>query len=327
MHASTTEETSPAPIPPEPATFAQKLGEHGLQLCRGETRTLQINVGLLCDLSCRHCHLNAGPGRQEVMDRATMAEVAAFAARGRFPVIDITGGAPELVPHLGEFLGRFAPLTDRLLLRSNLTALDGAAREALLRRCVELGVTIVASLPSLSPGQAEAQRGAGILERSLAMLRRLNALGYGGEGSSLQLDLVVNPTGAFLPPGQQAVERRFKADLARRWGIDVNHVFAFANTPLGRYRRWLEQSGNYPPYMRKLVDNFNPATFEGLMCRSLLSVAWDGTLYDCDFNLAAALPLGGSRRHVSALDAPPPPGTAIATGEHCYACTAGAGFT
>ena len=303
------------------------LERHGLELRRAHTHTLQVNVGLLCDLACRHCHLEAGPRRTEVMSRITMDAVVAFARRCRFQCIDITGGAPELVPDLGWFLGQLAPLTSRLLLRSNLTALAAAPAEDLLEVCRAHRVAIVASFPSTHPGQTDAQRGRGVGERSIAMLQRLNGLGWGCEGSGLELNLVANPTGAFLPAAQAETEARFKRDAERKWGIAFNRLFTFANAPLGRFRVWLEASGNYEGYMLKLARSFNPCTVEGLMCRSLVSVAWDGTLYDCDFNIAAGLPLGGAPLHVSTLETLPEAGVPIATGDHCYACTAGSGFT
>ena len=307
--------------------FQQTLERHGLELRRAHTHTLQVNVGLLCDLACRHCHLQAGPGRSEVMSRATMEDVIAFARRSPCPCIDITGGAPELVPDIGWFIGQLAPLTPKLLLRSNLTALMAADRDELLETCRRHRVAIVASFPSTSDSQTDAQRGKGVGERSVAMLRRLNALGWGREGSGLELNLVANPAGAFLPAAQGATEAKFKRDAERKWGIVFNRLFTFANAPLGRFRAWLECSGNYDGYLLKLASSFNPGTVDVLMCRNLISVAWDGTLHDCDFNIAAGLPFSGLPVHISSLSAFPDAGTSIATGDHCYACTAGSGFT
>ncbi|MDA8164625.1 MAG: arsenosugar biosynthesis radical SAM protein ArsS [Desulfobacteraceae bacterium] len=312
-----------APVQP----FAERLAGHGLELRRGTAQTLQVNVGLTCNQACRHCHLAAGPGRSESMDRATMAQVAAFAARSRFRCIDITGGAPELNPDLEWFLAALAPLAPRLMLRSNLTALAARPHEELLALCRRHRVAIVTSLPALNASQTDAQRGEGVLATSLAMLRKLNGLGYGRPEAGLELDLVANPTGAFLPPSQCQAEQKFRGDLARKWGIVFTRLFTFANVPLGRFRKWLKESGNFENYMERLAAAFNPATVEGLMCRTLVSVAWDGFLYDCDFNLAAGLPAGSVRRHVSQMAGPPAPGEPIATGDYCYACTAGAGFT
>ncbi len=306
--------------------FASVLRRHGLELTRGETTALQVNVGRLCNQACRHCHLEAGPDRTEVMDPDTMDQVIRFAARGGFAVIDVTGGAPELVPGIEGFLRALRPLAPRLVFRTNLTALARRG-EAFLGLLRELGVAVVASFPSLSRSQTDAQRGPGVWDPGLEMLRRLNAAGYGVEGSGLELDLVANPAGAFLPPDQCQAERRFRRELARRWGLRFNRLYVLANVPLGRFRTWLEATGNLHAYLRRLSEAFNPATVAGVMCRTQVSVRWDGVLHDCDFHLAAGLPLGGRPRHVSECEAPPPAGTPITAADHCYACTAGSGFT
>jgi radical SAM/Cys-rich protein len=309
------------------STFSHTLERHGVSLTRLTTTTLQVNVGLVCDLACRHCHLEASPARTELMGRETSDAVIACAERFRFATIDITGGAPELLPQLPDMIGRLAPLADRLIVRTNLTALALPGSSGLCELYRNHRVAIVASLPAVNRSQCEAQRGSGVWETSIAMLRRLNALGYGVPGSGLELDLVANPTGAFLPPGQVETDRRFHQDLQRRYGIAFSNLFTFANVPLGRYRSWLEQSGNWDRYRDKLVASFNPCTLPGLMCRTLISVDWAGDLYDCDFNLAAGLPHGSSRTHISQLTVLPPEGTPIPVGDHCFACTAGSGFT
>jgi len=307
--------------------FSSALARHGLELKRGVTTTLQINLGLRCNQACRHCHLEAGPDRKEMMSRETFEEVAAFARRGSFEVIDITGGAPELHPQIIEMVARLAPLAKKTLFRCNLTVLAEEKREELIEVCQDHRVNIIASFPSLDAVQAEAQRGKGVFRKSLSTLKRLNEAGYGNPGSDLELNLVSNPAGAFLPVSQAQAEKRFQRDLDERWGIRFHHLYTFANVPLGRFRRWLIESGNFEKYMQKLASSFNPCTIAGLMCRSLVSVDWTGTLFDCDFNLAAGLYLGGKKRHVSEMAGPPESGEAIATSDHCYACTAGSGFT
>jgi radical SAM/Cys-rich protein len=307
--------------------FAAVLERHGLSLVRGDTNTLQINTGLLCNLRCRHCHLEAGPGRQEFMSRATMEAIIAFARRVPFQVIDITGGAPEMVPGLPFLIEGLAPLAPRLLLRSNLSALAGTEGMDLLDLCIAKRLVLMASFPSTNPSQTDVQRGPGVAEAGTAMLKTLNAEGYGVEGTGLELNLVSNPAGAFLPVSQAAAEKKFKRDLSRKWGITFNRLYTFANVPLGRFRTWLVDSGNHERYLKTLADGFNPCTVEGLMCRTLLSVSWDGALYDCDFNLAAGRFLAGRRIHVSEIDGMPAPGSPIAVGDYCYACTAGSGFT
>lgn len=311
-------------LPLSPA-FADTVASHGLELVRAQTAILQVNLGRLCNQECRHCHLAAGPGRREVMASGTMDEVVAYAARSRFSAVDVTGGAPEMVPGLEGLLERLAALTPRLLVRSNLTALE--ERQELIALFARLRAVVVASFPSTSPGQTYAQRGEGVFEASLRMLRRLNEAGYGREGTGLELHLVSNPAGAFLPPGQAQAEERMRRELARRWGISFSRLYTFANMPLGRFRAWLQASGNWETYLARLSGAFNACTVEGLMCRTLVSVDWEGQLHDCDFNVARGLPLGGLRRHVSEVTGPPAPGSPIATGDHCYACTAGAGFT
>ena len=307
--------------------FSNVLSRHGLELRRDQTTTLQINVGLLCNQLCRHCHLEAGPIRQEVMTAETVDAVLSFAQRGNFHTIDITGGAPEMNPHMSDLFSRLSPLASRIMLRTNLTTLTEGQSDFLIDVCKEHRVVIVGSLPSLNNGQVESQRGTGVWAKSIAALKKLNARGYGQAGSDLQLDLVSNPTGAFLPVSQAQAEKKFRLDLGKKWDIDFNNLFTFANVPLGRFHQWLLESGNFESYMQRLATSFNPCTVEGLMCRTLLSVSWDGYLYDCDFNLAAGLFIGDRKTHITELESPPAPGTAIAVADHCYACTAGSGFT
>ncbi|HBA90095.1 MAG TPA: DUF3641 domain-containing protein [Geobacter sp.] len=307
--------------------FRETLLLHDLQLCRDRTTALQVNVGLNCDLACRHCHLEAGPHRSEMMDRATMDAVIDCARRFRFESIDVTGGAPELVPGVAHLVRSLAPLTPRLILRSNLVALNQGAGVELCSLYRDLKVVLVASLPASNAQQTDSQRGAGVWEKSIAALKMLNGLGYGMEGSALELDLVSNPSGAFLPPSQSQAEKKFRGDLMRRHGVSFHSLYTFANVPLGRFRSFLERSGNLDEYLARLAAGFNPCSVAGLMCRSLLSVDWNGRLYDCDFHLAAGLFQGGRERVVCELDQLPPPGTPIPAADHCFACTVGAGFT
>lgn len=307
--------------------FASTLLRHGLSLVRGPIQTLQVATGLLCDRACRHCHLEAGPGRREVMSRETMEAVVAFARRVPFRVADVTGGAPELAPDLPFLIEGLSGLVPRLLLRSTLSAIAGAERDALLSLCVDRRVALVASFPSTNPAETDAQRGRGAADAAIAMLRRLNAAGYGMDGSGLELNLVANPVGASLPVPQARAEKNFRREIMRKWGIAFTNLYTFANVPLGRFRRWLEITGNYEEYLETLAQAFNPCAVPELMCRTLVSVSWDGYLHDCDFNLAAGRFLGEKRTHVSEAREAPPPGTPIAVGDYCYACAAGSGFT
>ena len=308
-------------------TFKNNLAMQGIDLSRGECTTLQVNVGLLCNQRCRHCHLEAGPSRSEVMSEKTVAEVVKLAGRFRFQTIDITGGAPEMNPHIKILVSKLAPMTNTLILRSNLTAIAAGKQRGLLELLADKRVTIVASMPSLNEVQAEAQRGENTFATSIKTLSKLNSLGYGHPDSGLQLNLVSNPTGAFLPSSQEQVEKRFHQILARKWDISFNNLYAFANVPLGRFLSWLESSGNLESYILKLAAHFNPCTLEGLMCRTLISVSWDGYLFDCDFNQSLQLYMGGRKKHISELHELPGPGDSIAVSEHCYTCTAGSGFT
>ncbi|MFA6149418.1 MAG: arsenosugar biosynthesis radical SAM (seleno)protein ArsS [bacterium] len=307
--------------------FADILIRHGLSLIRDRVHTLQVNTGYLCDLRCRHCHLEAGPDRKEIMSRETMTAIVSFARRFPFQVIDITGGAPELVPDLPYLIEGLSPLAPRLMLRTNLSALGGDARESLPALCAAHRVVLVASFPSTNPSRSDALRGAGVTKAGIAVLKKLNAAGYGVEGTGLELDLVSNPVGASLPVSQESAERDFRNDLRRKWGITFHRLHTFANVPLGRFRTWLRKTGEYERYEKSLVEAFNPSAVEGLMCRTLLSVSWEGFLYDCDFNLAAGRPTGDRKVHVSDVRELPPPGAPIMVGEYCYACTAGSGFT
>ena len=308
-------------------TFQATLSEHGIQLTREKTHTLQVNTGLLCNQACKHCHLNAGPGSKAIMNQETVRDVLAFAQRVAFQVIDITGGAPELNPHIRELIEGAADAAPRVMFRSNLSALNDGHHDDLMDLLAKHQVVIVASFPSLNESQTNAQRGGGIFEVSIDGLKKLNALGYGMEGTGLELNLVSNPAGAFLPPAQEQIEKRFKEQLTRKWGLHFNKLFSFANVPLGRFREWLIASGNFDAYMNKLKSAFNPCSVPGLMCRNSVSISWDGYLFDCDFNLACGLYMGGRKIHISEMQHAPDSGSIIAVADHCYTCTAGSGFT
>ena len=307
--------------------FIKMLAKHKIELKRERTNTLQVNVGFLCNQVCRHCHLDAGPGRKENMDQATAKAVIAYAERSRFEVVDITGGAPELNPHIEMLIDRLAAVAPRLMLRSNLSVLTDGHHDGLIERLKAHRVVIVASFPALNEAQVDSQRGKGVFAASVAALQELNDHGYGREDTGLELNLVSNPTGAFLPPDQGQMEKRFRDVLQRKWGLLFNNLYNFANVPLGRFRQWLDKSGNLSGYLNKLVDGFNPCAVPGVMCRTLVSVGWDGYIYDCDFNLSRGLFMGHKRMHVDELDGPPEAGSPIATADHCYTCTAGAGFS
>jgi len=307
--------------------FLRTLSTHGIRMNRRQTDILQINVGFLCNQTCRHCHLKAGPNRTEIMDSETAEAVIAYAERCRFNTIDVTGGAPELNPNIGTLIERLAPLATKIIFRSNLSALIDGNRNDLMQLLKSSGAAIVASFPSLNESQTDAQRGQNVFQKSIDALRKLNDIGYGHINTGLELSLVSNPSGAFLPPAQAQTEKRFRDILKKKRGIVFNNFFSFANVPVGRFRQWLTASGNYDDYMKKLASAFNPGAVEGLMCRTLVSVSWDGYLYGCDFNQAENLHMAGRKVHVSEMPGPPEADTPITVADHCYACTAGAGST
>jgi len=287
---------------------------------------LQINVGKRCNQTCRHCHVDAGPERQEVMPPEVVDACLRVLAQEQIPTLDITGGAPELHPEFRRIVREARRLGRRVIDRCNLTITRLPNYRDLPAFLAAHQVEIAASLPYYQANQTDAQRGAGVFEDSIAALRELNSLGYGCPESGLVLDLVVNPVGAFLPPNQAAAEREWKQELSRRYGIVFNHLFTITNMPISRFLEHLEQKGQTDAYLGRLVQAFNPAAAAGVMCRTTLSVGWDGTLYDCDFNQMLELPLEPSLPRTileferSALDV-----RHIALGPHCFGCTAGAG--
>jgi radical SAM/Cys-rich protein len=308
-------------------SFGRRLFRCNLTLSRAETTTLQINMGLLCNLVCKHCHLEAGPARRNIMSAETAEQVIAYAARNSFETVDVTGGSPELNPHFEMVIRRLAPLAPRLLVRTNLIAVDAENWERYIALCRENRVVIIASFPSLNEAQNDAQRGIGSFQRMITALRRLNAAGYGTVGSGLELNLASNPVGGFMSPAQSQTEKRFHEVLLNKWSICFNSLYNLSNVPLGRFRRWLESTGQLDDYLIKLAARFNPCSVPAIMCRYSVSIDWQGYLYDCDFNIASGLYLGGSKIHVTQMAGVPAEGRPIMIGDHCYACAAGAGFT
>ena len=287
---------------------------------------LQINVGKRCNQACRHCHVDAGPDRTEVMPPDVVDACLRFLDSTDIPTLDITGGAPELHPQFREIVRRARAAGRHVMDRCNLTITRLPNYADLPEFLAEHEVEVIASLPSFASRQTDAQRGEGVFDDSIAALRRFNELGYGVEGSGLVLNLVTNPVGAFLPAAQQPLEADWKRELQRRHGISFNRLYTITNMPISRFLQFLADSGNLQAYMEKLVAAFNPATIDGLMCRYTLSVGWDGRLYDCDFNqmidlgTAAGLPATIFEAEVAALAH-----RRIVIGQHCFGCTAGAG--
>ncbi|MBA2544074.1 MAG: arsenosugar biosynthesis radical SAM protein ArsS [Deltaproteobacteria bacterium] len=304
--------------------FGQKLADHGIDLRRTATTTLQVNVGKLCNQACHHCHVEAGPKRTEIMPRQVAARIVELVARSPgITTVDLTGGAPELNPHFTWLVDEVRRLGRHVIDRCNLTVLFEPGMDDLAEFLAARDVEIIASLPCYSERNVEEQRGHGVFAMSIAGLRRLNELGY-GTGGVRKLNLVYNPNGAFLPPDQASLQARYKAELADRHQITFDQLFTITNLPIARYADYLDAQGKFDEYMSLLVTHFNPLAVSGVMCRSLISVGWDGALYDCDFNQMLELPLGAART-IFELDSVDLEGESIATGPHCFGCTAGAG--
>jgi radical SAM/Cys-rich protein len=289
--------------------------------------TLQVNVGRRCDLACHHCHVEAGPKRREMMTPRTAEHVLRVLERNpRLTTLDITGGAPELHEVFRPLVRGARALGRRVIDRCNLTVLLEPGQEDTAVFLAAHGVDVVASLPCYGADNVDRQRGRGVFDRSIEALRRLNALGYGVEGSGLGLDLVYNPQGATLPPDQGALEARYREELREGFGIAFRHLLTITNMPIRRFARQLEREGRSAEYLSLLVNHFNPDTVPALMCRSLVSVGWDGALYDCDFNQMLELPLAAGPVAIDGLeDLSTLEGDPIATASHCHGCTAGAG--
>jgi radical SAM/Cys-rich protein len=324
--ASTAEQHATLARVPLPREFPDALRTTGAwPLTPAPVATLQMNVGKLCNQTCRHCHVDAGPDRTEVMSRETMAACLRVLDATAIPTVDITGGAPELNPHFRWLVEEIAARGRHVIDRCNLTILTTAAHNDLPSFFAAHHVEVVASLPHYRALNTDAQRGEGVYEKSIAALKTLNAAGYGVAGSGLRLVLVTNPVGAFLPPGQGSLEAEWKRELLRLHGIRFDALYCLTNMPISRYLDWLVESGNLERYMERLVTAFNAATVNGLMCRSILSVGWDGRLYDCDFNQMLDLPVVGQCQHIDTFDPSILARRPIRVGRHCFGCTAGAG--
>jgi len=306
-------------------SFTRTLLRHGVELRSKAIETVQVNIGAQCNLACRHCHVESSPLRSERMDWPTMAQVLAAAERLGARELDITGGAPELHPHLRAFVeqarGRRLGVTVRtnltVLLRPDLCDMPGFFRDYAVR--------LVASLPCYQEDNVDRQRGKGVFDESIEALHRLNAVGYGRE-RHLELDLVYNPLGASLPPDQASLESTYRDRLRAQHEVEFTRLYALANMPIGRFAQNLERQDELDGYLERLRTSFNPQAVDGLMCRKQIHVGWDGTLSDCDFNFVLGMRAeGAAGAHVSELDITTASNRRIATAEHCFGCTAGYG--
>ncbi len=284
---------------------------------------MQINVGRLCNLACKHCHVGAGPNRTEVMERDVMEACLKVYRNQGFSTIDITGGAPEMNPDFRWFVDEACKICDHVIVRTNLVIMLEEGFTDLPEFYRDHKIEVFCSLPHYKAKTTDRQRGLNVFERSIKVIQKLNELGYGRD-PELVLNMVYNPAGAFFPPDQTTMENEYKTILGRDYGIEFNNLFTITNNPIGRFGEFLVRSDNFESYMNKLYAAFNPATLENMMCRTQLSVGWDGLLYDCDFNQALDMKIESGETIFDMTDKPYVP-RRICFNKHCYACTAGAG--
>ena len=310
------------------ASFDEKIREINGDILRAkDIAILQVNVGYACNMSCKHCHLSAGPGRDELMSLETVEAVLGALRRNDIRTIDITGGAPELNPHLKTLIAGARSAGAQVIVRTNLTVLLEPGMEDFEEFYRDQGVEVVASLPHFTGTSVDRVRGAGTFEKCLTVLRRFNDLGYGKKETGLVLNLVYNPPGAILPGSQRDLESRYRKELIVQ-GIDFNSLFVLANMALGRFRDFLIRTQGLESYMASVRKAFNPGTVEGLMCRHVVSVRWDGILFDCDFNQVLDIAVDSAcPRHIADFDAGRMAGRRVMADDHCFVCTAGAGTT
>ena len=312
--------------------FGQVLRDHKLPLRHTRTSVLQVNVGKLCNLTCVHCHVNAGPSRKEIMTRETVDRILEWFAETDIPTVDLTGGAPEMIPDFRYFIERISKLNPnrKIIDRCNLTILLEPGYDGLAEFLAANQVEIIASMPCYSSENVNAQRGEGVFESSIAALQLLNRLGY-GKTPGLPLHLVYNPVGAILPGPQAELEADYKRELLSHFNIVFNDLYTITNLPIARFASYLRHSNQLERYMQLLIDAFNPATIEGLMCRNTISVGWRGEVYDCDFNQQLNMQWTGDDHGRSRplflwdIDPNEVENREIMTGDHCFGCTAGSG--
>lgn len=308
--------------------FEEKLSESGLfPLKPTGIEILQVNLGKMCNQTCKHCHVDAGPDRKEIMSLETLQQCLAALKGTGIKTVDLTGGAPEMNPHFRWFVQELHKEGVQVLVRCNLTIILANPKYHDLPEFYKAhGVEVVSSLPFYNARRTDSQRGSGVFDKSVRALQMLNEVGYGKEGTGLSLNLVYNPTGAFMPGDQSSLEQEFKRALKRDFDIEFTNLFAITNLPVSRFLDYLIQSGNYDKYMQGLVDAYNPAAAAAVMCRNILSVGWDGYLYDCDFNQMLELKTeSGVPQHISEFNLAALNQRNIVVNRHCFGCTAGAG--
>ena len=310
--------------------FSEKLAENGLfPLHPTQIEILQINLGKMCNQVCKHCHVDAGPDRKEIMTRETMIECLEVIANHDIDTIDITGGAPEMNPYFRWFVEEIRQINTqcKIIVRCNLTIILANPKfHDLPEFFKKQGIELVSSLPYFTAVKTDSQRGEGVFEKSIKALQMLNAVGYGMEDSGLKLNLVYNPAGAFLPGSQEGLETEFKKRLGSQFGISFNSLYTITNLPISRFLEYLLRTGNYENYMEKLIEAFNPIAASNVMCRNTISVGWDGFLYDCDFNQMLELKVScQNSQHIREWNLESLKNREIVINQHCYGCTAGSG--
>jgi radical SAM/Cys-rich protein len=306
--------------------FSEKLKEIALFPLRPTNiEVLQINLGKLCNQVCEHCHVDAGPDRKEIMIKEVLDQCLEAAKTETIHTVDLTGGAPEMNPDFRWFVSEMTQLGKKVIVRSNLTILTYKKYLDIPQFYADNKVTVISSMPCYSKENVDKQRGNGVFERSIQALQRLNEVGYGKEGSELELDLVFNPGGASLPPEQAALELDYKRELKELFNIEFNQLYTITNLPISRFLDYLLKEEKYEDYMNKLISTFNPIAAKGVMCRNTISVGWDGKLFDCDFNQMLELGVSSSSQHIAGFNGEALTKRDIVLGQHCYGCTAGAG--
>ncbi len=292
-----------------------------------QVEVFQVNIGKMCNQTCRHCHVDAGPDRKEIMTRETMEQcIEVLKNNQQLKTVDLTGGAPEMNPNFRWFVEEIKNLDRHIIVRCNLTIILANKIYHDLPEFYKLhNIEVASSLPFYTQDRTDRQRGNGVFQDSIKALQLLNEVGYGKEETGLALNLVYNPAGAFLPPSQQSLEREYKQELKQTFGIEFNNLYVITNMPISRYLDYLLTSGNYESYMEKLVNAYNPLAAANVMCRNTISVGWDGYLYDCDFNQMLELKVNCNSKHISNYNSDDLNKREIIIGQHCYGCTAGSG--
>ncbi len=308
--------------------FQQRLEQSNLYpLKPTQIEIFQVNIGKMCNQTCRHCHVDAGPDRKEIMTKETMQQcIEGLKTNPNMKTVDLTGGAPEMNPNFRWFVEEIKKLDRHIIVRCNLTIILANKKYCDLPEFYKLhNIEVVSSLPFYTQDRTDRQRGSGVFEQSIKALQMLNEAGYGKENTGLILNLVYNPAGAFLPPSQQSLEKEYKQALRQQYGIAFNNLFTITNMPISRYLDYLLTTGNYETYMERLVNAYNPVAAANVMCRNTISIGWDGYLYDCDFNQMLELKVDCTSKHISQFNIETLSNRKIIVGQHCYGCTAGSG--